>query len=406
MKPLVLSLLLSTSLLYADFNAEHWHSRAHLNVVPDSVISEFTVPAAVFHASSSQLNDLRIIRDGANEVPYIIRLFAGNVQHNEREVRIRDKSWTKGKGVQAVLDLDGHTEHNRLRVSTGEHNFKQTVIVETSDDARNWATALSDGVIFDISRPETNVANLTVSYPTSTRRYVRITIPDWTDAAFLESAWLAESNETDATRDVIARLTPVVTQHATEQTSDLVFDLGASGQPCDRLVLQVEPGYFSRSAEILTSATQKNWSTRAGFTIDRTVNREHLTAEWPETWDRYIKITVFNADSAPLKFASATASAVRRTVRFPSNPGGSYALYLDNIDARSPSYDFGKTNDPNSTAAVALVGAVEVNPAYRAPQTPFSERKPWILNLILGIAVAVMAFITYRFARKATSTKV
>jgi hypothetical protein len=235
---------------------------------------------------------------------------------------------------------------------------------------------------------------------------VRISIPGWTDPAFLEAAWLAEYKESDDTRDNIANLKPVITQNKADQTTDLVFDLGYTGQPCDRLVLRVGPGLFSRSVEVSTGEDGKNFLSRAGSVISRTGQDERLTVEWNETWERYIKLTVFNADSAPLDFGEATASDPRRVVRFPASGPGAYWLYLDNKSARAPIYDFARVQDPNVQAGNATVAAVEANPAFEAPLAPYSERKPWVLNIMLGIALAVMAFITYRFARKATSPTV
>src|SRR5665811_975579 len=72
MNRLFFSLLLSAGLAHADFNSAQWHSRAPLNVTPGHAVSEFTVTADVFRHSSAQLNDLRIIRDGVTEVPYIV----------------------------------------------------------------------------------------------------------------------------------------------------------------------------------------------------------------------------------------------------------------------------------------------------------------------------------------------
>ena len=80
-------------------------------------------------------------------------------------------------GVQAVLDLKGKSEHNRLRIATPLHNFKENVMVETSDDARAWDLVLKSGLIFDILQDEHAVAESTVSYPLSSRRFVRLTIP-------------------------------------------------------------------------------------------------------------------------------------------------------------------------------------------------------------------------------------
>jgi hypothetical protein len=397
MRRLVFSLLVCAGAVLADFNVQQWAFRVPVTV--GGTISEFTVGPEIYRYSAARLSDLRIVRDGV-EVPYVMKRLDGDLRLSEHSVEIVNKEFSKGTGVRAVLDLQGHEKHNRLRIVTREQNFQQAVVVETSDDLKRWSTVLADGVIFDISRPEKRVSDTTVSYPTSTRRYVRVTIPGWRDPAALESVWLAEYRESEATRDTIAELRPVVTQRAAEQTTELVFDFGYPGQACDRLDLRTGAGLFSRAVEIASSDDLKGWTGRSGAWVDHL----HLSLDFGETWERYIKVTIFNGDSAPIGMESARASVVRRMVRFPSSAAGRYWVYLGRSTARWPSYDFGRVEDPDARAGVAVLGRTEVNlKALRIVDRPYSERKPWVLNVILGIAVAVMAFITYRFARKATS---
>jgi len=399
MRRLVFSGLIFAGVVLADFDIQQWMFRVPVTVAPGSAVSEFVVTPEAYRYSAARLSDLRIVREGS-EVPYVIQQLNGDLRLDEHSVEIVNKEFRNGTGVQAVLDLKGHAEHNRLRIVTLERNFKEAVAVETSDDLKHWATVLADGVIFDISRAERRVSDTTVTYPTSTRRYVRVTIPGWTDPAALESVWLAEYRESEAIRDTIAELRPVVTQHAAEQTTELLFDFGYPGQACDRLVLRTGEGLFSRAVEIATSDDLKGWTGRAGAWVDNS----HLTLDFGETWERYIKVTIFNGDSAPIGVESARASVVRRVVRFPSPSAGIYSVYLGKSNAHSPSYDFARVEEPDARADAAVLGRSEVNlKALRiVDRRPYSERKPWVLNVILGVAVAVMGVITYRFARKAT----
>jgi Protein of unknown function (DUF3999) len=186
---LLLSLFAGACLLRADFDPTHWQTRTPIALKGPAPVSAIVLDPAVCRASLASLRDLRIVRAGV-EVPYRFEILSAAREQIELQPRMLNKTAVPNTGVQAVLDLNGHPSHNRLRISTTQHNFKETVRIETSDDARHWAIARSDGLIFDIATTSRDASDLTIDYPVSTRRYVRLTIPGWRDPAYLASAWL------------------------------------------------------------------------------------------------------------------------------------------------------------------------------------------------------------------------
>ena len=115
------------------------------------------------------------------------------------------------------------------------------------------------------------------------------------------------SRETDATRDEIANVTPVAHEDPKAQTTELTVDLGFPGQPFDHIDLTVDPGAFLRSVEIATANDPQRWYVVSGGVISRTEDGEQLELDLPERTERYLKITVFNADSAPLHYVTRLA---------------------------------------------------------------------------------------------------
>jgi hypothetical protein len=388
---LVLSLFAGACLLRADFDPAHWQTRTPIALKPPAPVSAIILDPAVCRASLASLRDLRIVRAGV-EVPYRFEIRSALREQIELQPVILNKAAVPDIGVQAVLDLNGHPAHNRLRIATPLHNFKELVRIETSDDAHTWAMARGYGVIFDIAAVGRDVSDLTVDYPVSTRRYVRLTIPGWHDPEHLASAWLTFYKETAGIRDTVSTLTPHVTEDPKAQTTSLVADIGFQGLPYDRLNLTIDPGAFSRSVEIATSSDAKEWS----FAGQGVISPEHVSIDFPDQWNRYIKITIFNRDSAPLKISRLRLSALRRLLQFPSAATGAYWLYSGNPAAKQPSYDFASPQ-PASTVST---GVPEPNPQYRPPTRPWSDRNPHLLNFVLIAAVAVMGFLTIRFLRK------
>ncbi|MBV9676952.1 MAG: DUF3999 family protein, partial [Acidobacteriaceae bacterium] len=295
MMKLALSLLAVSCSLRADFDVQRWQFRRPIEVKETAAVAAFAVYASVYRDSRARLRDLRIIRAGS-ETPYQLRTMSGSHEEVELRPTLLNKAVVPQIGLQAVLDLNGHVQHNRLRLVTGQKNFKEAVRVETSDDRRNWALLRNDGLIFDISREDRDVSDLTVEYPVSTRRYLRLTIPGWNDPAYLKSAWLLYRKEVPAVREVMATLTPVVTEVSKAGTSSVLFDLGFEGLPYDRLDISTGPGVFSRNVEVFVSNDRNNWSFAGGGVLLRTAERTQLSIQVPEQWNRYIKLNIFNGD--------------------------------------------------------------------------------------------------------------
>jgi len=402
MTRLLLSGLAICALLVADFSVDGWRYQRALTVSQRAPISEFQVDAALYRNSGAGLDDLRILRDGS-EVPYLILTLNAARQTLERPAVIINKTWLPGTGVQAVIDLAGHGEHNRLRIATPLHNFKEAVRVETSDDAHTWGVVQPSGLIFDVLRDDHAVAENTVSYPTSTRRFVRLTIPGWSDPAQLEGVWLWTFKEVNATRDTVASIMPVIREGAKAQTTELTLDLGFQGQPYDRIAFTVDAGFFARAVEIVSGNDGQHWFSSYGGTIMRTADAERLTIETPERSERFLRVTVFNADSAPVKFGPVTLSGVRRMVKFASGRALSYRLYFGNAGARRPSYELASVMPDNVVPALATLGAVEANQLFHSPERPWTDRNPWLLNSTLVVAVIGMIVISLRMLRKIQS---
>jgi hypothetical protein len=401
MTKLLLSLLAIASLARADFDAPHWRLRKTIGPNANVPLSTIRADAEIFRGSPEHLDDVRIVRN-ATEIPYILQTLYGHREDREFQPAISNQS-TTSEGIQATLDLGVRAQHNRVRIATRRVNFKQRVRIETSDDAEHWAVARDDGFIFDFSEGDRHAAVLTVEYPLSTRRYVRITIMGWTNPTDLTSAWLTYRSGTNGVRDVLANVTPAVVENAKEQDSVWTADIGFAGVPHDQVQVDVEPGLFYRSVEIESSRDAKAWLYVGQGTISRTAGQESLSLSFPEQWERYLRVRVHNGDSAPVKVRQFAFSAYRRVLKFPTNAAGQYWIYYGNPDAKRPSYDLAQVMPVGVQVVDASLGAEGLNPAYRPPvepQKPWSDRHPQVLYAVLGLAVLGMGYLAVRFLLK------
>ncbi len=385
---LLLSLLLIAPLLRADFDPLHWRFKREISVRAPWPAANFSIDRQLYLGLAPDQADLRIVRDGT-EVPYEITTLNDSSTETELHPPILNQGVIPGTGVQITLELAYPVEHNRLRISTPEKNFRQRVRIETADDTQQWSIVRDDGYIFDFSQDGRHVSILTIDYPASTKRYLRATVFGWENIHSIESAGLTYFSERPAIRDVMAKLKANNT------------DLGFPGLPFNEVRFSIGPGLFHRAAEIEISRDGKEWATVGSGVLSRTQNEEDLTIRFPEQRERYLRAHIYNGDDKPLPVESLTLSAFRREVAFPANEPGGYWVYYGNPGARKPSYDFGAVAG-KPAPLLATLGQEQPNIAYQAPKKPWTDEHPSLLYATLGIAVLVMGAITIRFLTKVT----
>lgn len=402
MTKLLLSAFTIAAIARADFDPAHWQFRRAISLDKAAPVASFIVDYTIYQGSRARLSDLRVLRDGI-ETPYLVRTLSGSREERELRPALLNKAVVPGTGLEATLDLSAHPTHNRLRISTRQKNFKQRVRIETSDDGRTWAIARDDGYVFDFSQGDRQLSALTVDYPVSTRRFVKLTIVGWTDAEYLDSAWLTYYTSTSGVADPLATIAGTATEDLKTQSTLLTGDIGFDGLPHDRLQILVDPGLFYRTVEIETSSDAKNWAFAGQGVISRTAEREETILYFPEQWERYVRVRILNHDNPPLHVRSVILSAYRRQVEFPAAATGQYSIYYGNPDAKQPVYDFAHTVPQGAEPMDAKLAAEQPNPQYqkpKPPETPWTDRHPTVLYVILIAAIVVMGAAAVKFLLK------
>ena len=359
----------------------------------------------IYVGAQPNLADLRIVRNG-EEAPYVIETLTGAVENTEISPAVLNQSVVPGRGLQVTLDLGGHVKHNRLRISTGEANFRQKVRIETSNDGRSWAIARSDGYIFDFSQGDRHVAVLSVEYPDSTMRYVRSTIFGWMKTDAVSRVWSAYYRERPAVREVMDALTPERSEDRNAKSTVLTMKLSQPGLPYDRIRIESGSARFYRTAELETSIDGKTWRFLERGTIYQISSDSSLTFTFAERHDRYLRLLIRNVDDQPISENHVFLEAPVRQLKFPLPAvGGRTILFAGNPSAKAPSYDFATViarEAPQPEVRATLLAPRE-NAGYRPaapPVKPWSERYPQLLYATLAIAILVTGYATIRLLIK------
>ena len=399
MRASIASILLTVSLAHADFVPDKWTFRRPVQPVLNAPVASVAVDQTVYVGTKERLTDLRLVRDG-KESPYVLEILEPTRETKEFQPKMLNLAYVPGTGVQATLDLGGHARNNQLRIQSNSNNFQQKIRIDSSDDAKTWATVLQDAFVFDFTQDDRHAALLSANYPLSTRRYLRLTVFGWTDPQRLSAAWVSYQTENSGVRDVLATASPQVT------TDGWIADLGAAGIPHDAVDIQIaSSGLFYRSAVVETSIDAKTWYGCGSGILSRTADGERLSIHFPEQWDRYLRIRVDNGDNPALTPGKFLFSDWRRMLKFRPESNGQWFLYYGNVDAKTVSYDLSWSTNLEG-AQPAKLGQQQNNPAYRepvAPEKPWSERHMSLLYTVLILAVLAMGTVSVRFLLKVGS---
>ena len=119
---------LSALAVSADFALSDWRYFKPVVLPPDLAegeLVELTLDREVFRDSAAGQRDLRLIRNGEEEVAYQLALAKGREERKPAPVKMRDLGYQPGEYTSFVVDVGaGGNLHNEVEISTGSKNFR------------------------------------------------------------------------------------------------------------------------------------------------------------------------------------------------------------------------------------------------------------------------------------------
>lgn len=394
----------------ADFSTPAWEYRARISgaaVSGDYLLLD--LPVELFSYLKPDLSDLRVTGDGGREVPYVAAVEREQQSVAVIPARVLDLSSVPGENTRFVADLGrAGILHNSVTMETPSENFRRHVAVEGSNDRSSWRTLTASGQIFDYTVRDIKsvaVRDTRVSYPDATFRYLRVTIADRGEPALSIRGASVREEVAVAAREIAYHPSLALRERAEDRATEVVLDLGAKGIPHRRGRIETASANFSRAVEIADSEDGETWRllTRAYlFNINTSkFNGANLDFTYPESNRRYLKLTILNRDDQPIAVSGASLFGVVRRILFRFEPGREYWVYAGNAAAIRPQYDIEAISQYVDVAELdrATLGPIEKNPLFVPPlpkAKPFTERAPYALPVMLGVVVAVLAFLLIR----------
>jgi hypothetical protein len=395
-----------------------WFHELHKPAVQGEY-ADCLLPPGVLDKARLDLADLRL-RDGrGREVPFALRVrHPRNVQTSLPHTEITRASGPKDGSMTLTLDLGmGHAEHNAVDIATSGTDFRRLAHIEGSDslDRQEW-DVLGKALLVHIPVEGTMVDVRRLAYPLSRFRYVRLRVfpdrnldndrPEIVNVAVLQST---QTSGLDVT--LPAQLSVGASEPVNGVPGSMwIVDFGGLTVPCGMLSFDVADEDFVRAyrVEAFDAAgpyrllATGEWSRRSGQ--DKKPLEVHLD---PEATVKKLRLLVTDYRNPPLTLTAVRYRAAARQliVELSDDLVWPLQLYFGNSKAQPANYDFARFL-PDSLAqpparAPWAAGGVQANPQYLPEPKPFTERWPWLVYVVLGMASAVLLGILVILGRKA-----
>jgi hypothetical protein len=371
-----------------------------------------TMDRYVLGEARADLADLRLYDAAGREIPYTLRI---RRQIDSQTVSQAQTFNRAVEGAAALISCDlgeQPQEHNEVEVSTAGDNFRRLADVEGSPDGEHWSTLVSGAILFRFSSGGRSAEQQTISYPTSRFRYLRVRVnrdlqvdrgaPEITDLRVQRSIRL--KGEMFALPGALEG--PDADRLNARPATIWRIDLG-DRVPLERLRIAVRERAFSRPFLLEAADDPAAPQMLASGDLTRSAETPQANAEisFNEHFARRLKLTITDDRNPPLSITAATAFGAMRQIVFETAGAGTgpLRLYYGNPEANAPHYDL-EAHIPSDGSARALriqARSRQDNPIFRPQAQPLSERSPWLVYLVLGVATIVLAGVLLNLAKSA-----
>lgn len=399
---LVISILLMGKVVaWAELNSEDFRYCSQIEAVSDANgFFILDIDAEVFATMKGSFSDLRIFDNNGKETGFA-RLSPEEVREQDdyNELAIINKGALSNSEYYSftVKDVPAGVEALTIKLDSPEYLVKAKIY--GSSDNRLWQE-LGTKTLYCIKGHYNEIEMKGIDY-----RYIKFEYPRPKGETVGVSS-VGYNLQQKANYETKFRSFPI-SQYEKEKVSVISIDLGSNNQNSRAVELTCNAKNFYRLASIEYSNDGKQWSHVSDFYIYRGLDEadKNMGTRYPLTQARYLRITIENEDNAPLQFNAAKVEIVpvRLLVKGMAEDAP-YRLMWGNEQLGYPAYDImdviRQSDIDMGSLPVFSLKVFEQNKEHKEPETPLTERYPFLLPVALAAAVVVVGLIQYRAFKK------
>jgi hypothetical protein len=351
----------------------------------------FQADGPLFAHTRAGFADLRVVDARGVQVPW---RRPPEPAQTEIAVRVLNSGRLGGRAT-ALLDLGpARAVRDRVALELPGSRFFGRATVFGSDTRGGPFVRLATTAVYDVAGAEAHARSTVAVFPPSDFRFLRVEV----------SGVRSIDGATVSGRPPDVRPEPVAASVSRSEEGNLtrlVVDVRHARTPVDEVRVQAVSPRYDREVRIEASDSGRTWRP-TGF--GRIVHFPGaLAASLPVgARARYLRLTIFNGDDAPLEEIEAVPLSRPRLLLAEGGHELPYRVLYGGPSVSAPIYDFARLPDralPRDSFVRGTLGPEGENAAFEAPADTrsFLERNRWLVQVVLAL-VAVALVVSGFFA--------
>jgi hypothetical protein len=399
--------ILTCSLLisFISFSQTPFSYRRKLQAVEKEEWRSITLPSNIFNKINKDYSDLRIYQLKKNdtlEIPYLIRVKNDEIKESTIELPVLNKSKKDGK-LFLTFQLKRNEGVNYLDLNFEERNFDGYVKLEGSQDQVEWFEIVNNQRILSIQNEMVDFMTTTLNFPLTNYKFLRASIKANKPLTFLSSSFKAQEIKAGTFNEIPVAVKMTQDKKAKQSVGDLRLNEFTLISKIKIDVNQSGDYYRAFALETLrdsSKAPNQNW-----IYYYEPVVSGYLTSIRPneftfsEVATSKLKLTIFNADNAPLTIEKVSASGPTVELISKLKPGENF-LFYGNGSISSPSYDIVHFENqiPETMNSIAVEQEEKLS-KEKEKVSALLENQWWLWGAMV-VVIGLLGFATVRMMSK------
>jgi hypothetical protein len=366
------------------------------------------LPNSVFEELDTSLNDIRIFgitsRNDTLEVPYLLKIKSEEIKNTTVSFRKINESFN-ASGHFFTFEIPSETPINLIKLDFEQQNFDWQVLLEGSQDNKEWFTISKDYRILSINNDLSSYQFSRISFPDSKYRYYRVFI-ETKDKPILNSATIdfKETKDADYQNYEISKFQS--SRNSATKKTEIEITL-KERVAVSFLKLNVEDSFdYYRPITIqhLTDSvqTEKGWKSNYQMLSTNTLSSiEESSFRFKSRLLQKLKIIISDGDNEPLSInAAETKGYVHELLGRFTQPAEFFLVYGNDKPIKA-NYDIAKFENtiPKKSIELKLMEPQLIEKAATNTVSPLFENKLW-LWLIMGLIILVLGYFSLKMIQK------
>jgi hypothetical protein len=362
---------------------------------------------AQMKSGTSDIRIFNITEKDTTEIPYLMRYYSSSVDEVEIPYERINDSYNQKCCSYLTLKLDKKQVVNRIQLMIAENNFDKRVMVEGSNDNKQWFTIAEHLRIVRFKNGTENYTYSQLEIPNSEYFYIRLKFDDDSSLPVtVENAYAYADKTTEGKYYSFKHNKLTQTENKKEKRSEVILEYPMNYQ-FDYITLKSDKGSdYYRNINIYksigTTHTEKgdieNWVAVGSGVIS---SKENVRYFLYDTQTKKLKIEIVNYDDQPIKITDVTAYGTQIDLAAELPASGSLYLYYGKEGDEYPTYDLAHFQEkiPEQLKSVNYGTEEQKIISPEPPKDGLVTNKTW-LWVIMGVVIAIIGYFALSMIKK------